>query len=174
MAMRAAISPCVESIGCAPWGLVPALLRLLGMQVRKSHLLFLGVLVVAALSWYVGGSELEPRLASLASQPQLTTAFRDTDTGKSDALMTLISFSLLTPLAVFVAVMLVVLLVKAIETVLVSLRAPGWPSVPLVGASLLVALYVTSESWMPSSLYALGLVARAYFVYCYGALPAIH
>jgi hypothetical protein len=144
------------------------------MQIRKSHLLFLAVLVGFGLSWYVGGSELEPRLASLANQPQVTTAFRDTDTGKSDALLTLISFSLLTPLAVFVALMLVVLLVRAIETVLVSLRAPAWPSLPLVGVSLPVALYVTSESWMPSSLYALGLVARAYFVYCYGVLPGIH
>src|SRR5262249_37429075 len=77
--------------------------------------------------------------------------------------------SLLSPLAVGVAVMGVVLLVKGIETVLVSLRAPAWPSTPLVGVGLLATLYATSQAWMPSSLYALGLVARAYFVYCYGA-----
>ena len=143
------------------------------MQIRRSQLLFLVVLLASALSWYLGASELEPRMASLASQPQVSSAFRDPDTGKSDALMALISFSLLSPVAVFVAVMIVILLVKVFETVLVSLRAPAWPSAPLVGLGLLATLYATSQTWVPSSLYALGLVARAYFVYCYGA-PGVH
>jgi hypothetical protein len=143
------------------------------MQVRKSQLLFLAVVVISALSWYIGSAELEPRMASLANQPQVTGAFRDPDSAKTDALMALISFSLLSPLAVGVAAMGVVLLVKLIETLLVSLRAPAWPSGPLVGAGLLATLYATSQAWIPSSLYALGLVARAYFVYCYGT-PGIH
>ena len=116
------------------------------MQVRKSQLLFLVVVVISALSWYIGGAEVEPRLASLASQPQVTGAFRDPDSAKTDALIALISFSLLSPLAVGVAVMGVVLLVKGIETVLVSLRAPAWPSTPLVGVGLLATLYATSPA----------------------------
>jgi len=145
------------------------------MRVKKSHLLFLAILLVCAASWYIGAAELEPRLASLASQPHVRGACLDPDTGKSDALMALISFSLLAPLAVFVALMLVVFVVKFVETLLVSLHAPAWPSTPLVGIALVATLYTTSPSWIPPSLYTLGLVARAYFVYCYGgALPAIH
>jgi hypothetical protein len=145
------------------------------MRIRKSHLLFLAILLVSAVSWYIGAAELEPRLASLASQPHVRGAFQDPDTGKSDALMALISFSLLAPMAVFVALMLIVFVVKFVETLLVSLHAPAWPSTPLVGVTLVATLYTTSPSWIPPSLYTLGLVARAYFVYCYGGtLPTIH
>jgi len=188
------------------------------MRIRRSHLLFLAVLAVSALSWYVGAVELEPRLASLASQPHVKTAFVDPDTGTSDALMALISFSLLAPLAVFVAIMVILFVVKFVktafvdpdtgtsdalmalisfsllaplavfvaimvilfvvkfvETILVSAHAPGWPSTPLVGIALVATLYTTSPTWIPTSLYTLGLVARAYFVYRYGgAVPGVH
>ena len=145
------------------------------MRIKRSHLLFLAILIVSAVSWYVGAAQLEPQLASLASQPHVRGAFQDPDTGKSDALMALISFSLLAPMATFVAIMLVVFVVKFVETLLVSLHAPGWPSTPLVGIALVATLYTTSPTWIPPSLYTLGIVARAYFVYCYGgALPAIH
>jgi hypothetical protein len=154
-------------------GLVLALLERAGMRIKKSHLLFLAILLASALSWYVGAAELEPQLVSLASQPHVNTAFRDPDTGKSDALMALISFSVLAPVAVFVAIMLVLFVVRFVETLLVSVHAPAWPSTPLVGIGLVAALYTTSPSWIPPSLYTLGMVARAYFVYCCGgALPA--
>ena len=141
------------------------------MRIRKSHLLFLAILLVSALSWYVGAAELEPQLASLASQPHVNTAFRDPDTGKSDALMALISFSILAPIAVFVAIMVVLFVVRFVETLLVSMHAPGWPSTPLVGIALVATLYTTSQAWIPPSLYTLGMVARAYFVYCCGGAP---
>jgi multisubunit Na+/H+ antiporter MnhF subunit len=145
------------------------------MRIKRSHLLFLAVLALSAVTWYVGSAELEPRLASLASQPHVKTAFVDPDTGTSDALMALISFSILAPLAAFVAIMIVLFLVKFVETVLVSAHAPGWPSTPMVGIALVATLYTTSQAWIPTSLYTLGLVARAYFVYRYGgALPGIH
>jgi multisubunit Na+/H+ antiporter MnhF subunit len=145
------------------------------MRIKRSHLLFLAVLALSAVTWYVGSAELEPHLASLASQPHVKTAFVDPDTGTSDALMALISFSILAPLAAFVAIMIVLFLVKFVETVLVSAHAPGWPSTPMVGIALVATLYTTSQAWIPTSLYTLGLVARAYFVYRYGgALPGIH
>jgi hypothetical protein len=145
------------------------------MRIKRSHLLFLAVLALSAATCYVGSAELEPRLASLASQPHVKTAFVDPDTGASDALMALISFSVLAPLAAFVAIMVVLFLVKFVETVLVSAHAPGWPSTPMVGIALVATLYTTSQAWIPTSLYTLGLVARAYFVYRYGgALPGIY
>jgi len=139
------------------------------MQIRRSRLLFLIVLLASVLSWYFGGAELELQLASLANQPQVNSAFQDPITGKSDALMALICFSFLTPMAAFVAVIILIFLVKGLEAVLVTLRGPGWFSMPLVGMTLLVALYASSQLWLPTSLYGLGLIARAYFVYSYGS-----
>ena len=51
----------------------------------------------------------------------------------------------------------------------ITLRGPGWCSAPLVGMTLLVGLYASSQLWLPPSLYGLGLIARAYFVYSYGS-----
>jgi hypothetical protein len=145
------------------------------MHIRRSQLLFLGVLLVSTFLWYVGGGlGLEGQLASLASQPHVNTAFQDPDTGKSDALLTLISFSLLTPMAAGVLLIALVFLVKALATVLVSLRVPSWLSAPAVGMSVLALLYTMSDAWLPPSLYALGIVARAYFVYSYGFSPMVH
>ena len=139
------------------------------MQIRRSRLLFLIVLVGSVLSWYLGGADLERQLASLANQPHVNSAFQDPITGKSDALMVLICFSLLTPMAAFVAVIILIFLVRGLEAVLITLRGPAWFSAPLVGMTLLVTLYASSQVWLPTSLYGLGLIARAYFVYSYGS-----
>jgi len=139
------------------------------MQIRRSRLLFLLVLLGSALAWYLGGAELELQLVSLANQPRVISAFQDPVTGKSDALLTLISFALLAPMAAFVAVLIMIFLVRGLESVLVTLRGPGWFSAPLVGMTLLFALYASSPVWLPTSLYGLGLIARAYFVYSYGS-----
>jgi hypothetical protein len=144
------------------------------MQMRKSRLLFLGVIVASAVTWYVGGLGLEPHLVALASQPRVTTAFQDPVSGQSDALLTLICFGLLTPMAAFVVMLVLMFLVRGLEAVLQSVRGPGWFSFPLVGAGVVGALYVCADVWMPTSLYGLGLVARAYFVYTNGALPVVH
>jgi hypothetical protein len=42
-----------------------------------------------------------------------------------------------------------------------------------VGAGTIVAMYVTSTTWLPMSLYGLGIVARAYLVYAHGTVPII-
>jgi hypothetical protein len=141
------------------------------MQIRRSRLLFLAVLLGSAAFWYFGGAaNLEVKLAALANQPHVNTAFQDPNTGQSDALLTLISFALLVPMAGFAAFIVVLCLVRGIEAVVISLRGPGWFSLPLVGSSLVAALYASSQLWLPTSLYGLGMVARAYFVYSYGPL----
>ena len=144
------------------------------MQIRKSRLLFLAVLLGLAACWYFDGfGALEVRLKVLASQPHVNTAFMDPNTGQSDALLTLICFAILAPIAAFAVVIIVLCLVRAVEAVVVSLRGPGWFSLPLVATSLVAALYMSTQVWMPTSLYGLGMVARAYFVYTYGPLIVI-
>jgi hypothetical protein len=144
------------------------------MQIRKSRLLFLALILASAASWYFGGfAALEVKLKVLANQPHVNTAFMDPNTGQSDALLTLICFAILAPIAVFAAFIIVLCVVRAVEAVVVSLRGPGWFSVPLVGTSLVAALYMSTQLWMPTSLYGLGMVARAYFVYTYGPMIVI-
>jgi len=142
------------------------------MKIQGYKLWFLIFLLICGLAWFV--SEvfgLEQRLISLADQPGVRTAFLDRESGRSDAMVTLVAFSVLTPIAAAFAWIIVVLLAKGVETFLVSVRLPGWLSTPLTGIALTVGMYVTSESWLSESLYAAGLVARAYFIYSYGAVP---
>jgi hypothetical protein len=145
------------------------------MRISRSRLLFLIVVPGLVLAWYVSDLfGVEGRIAWLANQPGVTTAFQHPESGKSDALIALISFSLLTPIALGLLVIALVLLVNALEALLVSLRLPSWLSAPVVAATSIYAMYATSPSWLPMSLYALGIVARAYLVYSSGQASALH
>lgn len=155
--------------------MVSALLRGHGMRVRASRLWFLVALVGAALIWYLSGSlGLEQRMMSLADHPDVRTAFQDRESGRSDALITLISFAILTPIAAGLVGIVVVLLIKGFETLLVSMRLPGWLSAPVVVLVLVFGVYTMSESWVSESRYAAGFIARAYLVYSYGTVPVFH
>ena len=145
------------------------------MRTTRSRLLFIILLPALLLAWYVGDIlGLEAWIAWLANQPGVTTAFQHPESGRSDALTTLISFSLLTPIALCLLLVILVLLVKALEAVFVPLRVPMWLSTPVVAAAFIYGMYTTSPSWLPMSLYALGIVARAYLVYSYGQVPLPH
>jgi hypothetical protein len=134
----------------------------------------LGILVaLAAVAAYFSASSfgLRERIASLANQPNVAGAFQHPETARSDALTTLIAGSVLTPIAAFFAVVVAVLLVKAFETVLVSVHLPGWLSAPVVTLITMTAMYETSEAWVPTSLYAVGIFARAYLVFLASGPP---
>ena len=108
------------------------------MRMTRSRLLFVILVPGLLLSWYVGDIlGLEGWIAWLANQPGVKTAFQNPETGRSDALTTLISFSLLTPIALCFLLVILVLLVKALETVFVPLRLPMWLSTPVVAAGLI-------------------------------------
>lgn len=153
--------------------LVPALLHVRGMQNRWRWVV-LGVVILLALAEYGGlSSAIAARMTSLASQPAVSTAFAHPESGQTDALTALIAFSILGPMAAGAAVVALLLLSKAFEAIVVSVHLPGWLSTPVVGAATIAAIYATSQSWMPMSLYGLGLFARAYFVYVDGPVPII-
>ena len=145
------------------------------MRMTRSRLLFVILVPGLLVAWYVGDIlGLEGWIAWLANQPGVTTAFQHPESGRSDALTTLISFSLLTPIALCLLLVVLVLLVKALEAVFVPLRLPMWLPTPVVAAGLIFGMYTTSPAWLPTSLYALGIVARAYLVYSYGHVPLLH
>jgi hypothetical protein len=134
----------------------------------------LGVIALGVLAQYLGvGAALGAKATVLANQPGVATVFQDPETGRTDALTALIAFAILTPLAAGAALLALLLVTKAFETLVVSIRLPGWLSAPVVGAGTIVAMYVTSTTWLPMSLYGLGIVARAYLVYAHGTVPII-
>ena len=133
-----------------------------------------GVVALGALAEYAGlGAYISARITSLASQPSVSAAFLDPESGRTDALTTLIAVAVLSPIALGLVVVALVLVSKAFEAVVVSCRLPGWLSAPVVGMVTMVTVYVTTHAWLPLSVHALGLVARAYLVYAYGTVPVI-
>jgi hypothetical protein len=153
-------------------GLVSDLLNAPRMR-RRLPMVFL-MLLLGGLGLRYGAQAigLEARIAALANQPGVRTAFQHPESGRSDALTALIAVSVGTPMVLLAIVMLALLVVKMFEAVLVSAHMPAWLSLPLIGTSTVVAIYVTSAAWMPHSLHALGLVARAYLVFSYTSPPS--
>ena len=136
--------------------------------------ILLAVLVLGVLAEYSGlSSRIGTRITSLANQPSVSGSFQDPESGRTDALTTLIAFAILAPMGVGMVLVALVLLAKGFEAVVVSCHLPGWLSAPVVGMGTVVTMYVTSQTWVPSSLHALGLVARAYLIYANGTVPVI-
>lgn len=135
------------------------------MQVRWKPWLLVALVAAVALVWWVSSSAaVRTHLARLANQPDVRPAFAS-EGGSTDALIVLITFALATPIAVCLLLMLLVFIVKVFELVLSKLRLPEWASMPLVLTAVVYASYAVREVWLPHSLYALGVVARAYFVF---------
>ena len=130
--------------------------------------------IAAALAWYgfalVG---LDEHMRALANDPQVRTAFQDPDSGRSDAVVTLVSFAVLTPVAAGFLALMIIFVIKGFEPVLATVRLPVWLSAPLVLSAVIFGAYTTMELWWSDSLYALGLVSRAYLV-CQGSAPTLH
>ena|SRR5947209_17322755 len=145
------------------------------MRGHRLPLLFAILVLGVVVTIFVRPSlRLEERIAWLASQPSGTTAFQHPESGRSDALVALISVVVLTPIVAFVLVVALTLLVKVFQTPLGLLHLPAWLSAPVVGVVSILAMYATSQSWLPPSLSALGLVARAYLVFSYSNPPLYH
>src|SRR3989441_12878854 len=142
------------------------------MQVRWKRWLLVGLVVAAALVWWASSSAaMRARVRWLASQPDVRTAFASQG-GSTDALIVLITFAILTPIAVCLLLMLIVFVVKVFELVLFKLRLPEWASMPLVLTAVAYATYVVREMWLPPSLYTLAGLARPVLVFFfYGPSP---
>jgi len=145
------------------------------MQVNRRWVWFGVVLAAAVITVAVVPSlRLEERVTWLASQPGDTTAFQHPESGRSDALIALISAAVLTPIALFVLVLAFLILVRMFQSLLVLIHLPEWLSAPTVGMVSVVTMYATTSLWMPPSLSALGLLARAYLVFSSTNPPLFH
>lgn len=128
------------------------------------------------LAWYAGVfTMLRLRLAWLAQQPGVAGAFGDPGYGRVDALVMLLSFVLLAPIAAFIVlialVFLLIIFVLLFEPVLRLFRLPEWVAVPMVVMGSAAGAWAASDLWLPQSKHVIGLVARAWFVY-FSTLPS--
>ena len=97
------------------------------------------VILGSVLATYLSlGARMGERIDWLASQPDVATIFQNPVTARSDALTTLIAFAVLTPIALFVAIVVVLMVVAGISTLLVSIHLPAWLSAPLVAVIAIV------------------------------------
>jgi hypothetical protein len=122
------------------------------------------------LAWYFDlFAPLETWLIAQAHRPELATAFSDPHSGRTDALLVLVSFFLLTPIFVGIVTLgvvfvLIVFLLLA-EPVFRLFRLPLWMSVPVVLVSAVSAAYTMRAMWLPEALYVIGLTAKAGLIY---------
>ena len=142
------------------------------MRGHGLRVLFVVVLIATASAIVVLSSgRLDERITWLANQPSGTSAFQHPESGRSDALIALISTAVLTPIAIFIVMVAFMFLVGMFEGVLVLVHLPDWLSAPVVGLVSVVAIYLTTSSWGPPSFSALTVVARAYIVFSHTSPP---
>jgi len=148
------------------------------MRTRGLGWVALGLVVLVAAAWSLGWlAPVRGLLTSLAAHPDTKDAFLDAETGRTDALIMLVSIFLLTPFALLVAllaltfVMIAALLVT--EPFFRTLHLPTWLCVPIVLVGVGWGVYGVRETWLPPLLYVVGLAARAGLVYFSGPAATI-
>lgn len=135
------------------------------MRKRWKVWLLIALASAAGVGWWAHSSPtVRDQIWWLASQPRVETAFDD-EGGGAEALIVLLSFIIVTPVAVSILAILLTFAVKVVGAFLYRLRLPEFISVPVVMVALVVSTYTVREAWLPGSLYLLGLVARAYLVF---------
>lgn len=140
------------------------------MRVRWVPLVALVLVALGWIAWYFDFfAPLYGLIVWLASQPDTWEAFRDQATGRTDALLMLVSFCLLTPIVLFILllglVFVLIVLLLLTEPFFRVLRLPSWLCVPIVLIGSAYAGYIVRALWLPQVLYVLGLAAQAGLVY---------
>jgi hypothetical protein len=131
---------------------------------RTHHwLILIGALVYGAI--YTGVLDLRGIVAALANRPEVAKAFSDPNFGRADAFILLFSTLFLGPLAVLLGVLVMIFVLAVFGGFLLPVvrwfHLPDWFATALVLSGVMGVVWLTSELWMPRSLWFLGLLARA-------------
>ena len=126
-------------------------------------LVLIGALLYATI--YLGVVDLRGIAATLADRPEVARAFSDPNFGRADAFILLFSTLFLGPLALFLALMLLVFVLAVFGGFLLPvvrwLRLPDWVATVSVLAGVGWLAWVQSDMWVPRSLWFASLLARA-------------
>jgi hypothetical protein len=116
-------------------------------------------------SIYLGVLDLQGAAAWLGNRPEVVRAFSDPNFGRADALILLFSTLFLGPLALFVALMVLVFVLAVFGGFMLPIvrwfRMPDWIASASVLSGLAALAWLYSDAWLPRSLWFLGLLARA-------------
>lgn len=132
---------------------------------------------LVSLGWYFDFFDvLYAGIVELANQPEIGDAFDDPVSGRVDALLMLVSFFLLTPVALgvvlFVLVGVIIVFLLIFEPLLRTLGLPPSVCVTFVLVAAVCAAYVARAVWIPDVVYVLGMAAKASLVY-FSATPTL-
>ena len=137
----------------------------------KSWLLF--VLAAVVIGGYFGVlTPVQERLEELANtttiaraanQPMVADAFKEPG-GRADAYVIMFLFVFLSPLALVMAVTLVIFLLLVLANALGPVMGGERVAMFVLEIAGAAAVYVERDVWLPHALYFLGLLARAYVV----------
>jgi hypothetical protein len=128
----------------------------------------IAVLAVAVAAWSAADfTGLRPFVVWLASQRELTDAFNDPLSARTDALLTLVTLFVLTPvcLGILVGVVIFTVIVALLVTEPVFRSLNSWICVPLVLVGFGVGVWAIHGHWVPHLLYVGGLAAKAGLVF---------
>ena len=131
-------------------------------------LLLAAVLVTAFAvheEWITSPTEL---IRQLASRPEVSARFQDSEIGRFDATVFLFTCIIVTPLVVVALILVLLIIMMALQVTVFQLsRSAGLPD-PLTAGFVSVAVagfaWTYAELWVPRSLRLLGTIARAWVV----------
>ena len=107
-------------------------------------------------------------IPELATRPEVGNAFQDPAFGKQDALLFVFSFVFLGPFAGFIGLLLGLFALGSLGGLFLPLGRkvglPEWCSTTVCVILLGAFVYLDRDVWMPTSLWVLGLVARAWII----------
>lgn len=110
-------------------------------------------------------AHVRARLERLGNQPRVQEKFVDTETAWVDALVVLTLFVFLTPIAVVMALILLVFLLSAIaHTLPLPAAVPHRAVVLVLAVGVGIVIYMLQNAWVPFAEYYAGWVARAVLV----------
>ena len=136
---------------------------------RWTHwvLLLIGPLFIIVYLTLLAWVPVDEAIQRLASDPKTHLA-RGPAIARAEAIFSLTTLVLLTPLAGIVALFLVLFAMIALTIVLEPfvrvIGLPGWVVVLLLGTVLSAWLYSNTATWLPWSLWLLDRVATVYIV----------
>ena len=138
-------------------------------MLRSIALIVVAVICVTALAVQKGRVTSPTEVVEqLASRPEVSSRFQDSETGRFDATVFLFTCIILTPLVTVALILMLSIMMMMLEgTVFQVSRRVGMPdalTAAFVSVTAVGVAWTYAELWLPRSIRFLGTIARAWVV----------